>query len=132
MSWTRAHWLAGVLALLVFLLTGQYMLHVARAPQLESVPRLLLRSRHLFVMMSAVANLALAGSRPTTIAQKIASSLVLLSPFALTAAFFLDPVRGTRSSQLFHFSMYGVFVAGLLLAIANRPRRGTPPPRMLD
>ena len=132
MGWARVHWLVGALALLVFALTGQYMLRVAGVPQLENVPRLLYRSRHLFLMMSAVANLALAGSLPATIAQRIASLLVLLSPFVLTAAFLIDPSRGTQSSQIFHFAMYGVFAAGVLLAIANRPRPRSVTSRMLD
>jgi hypothetical protein len=122
MSWSRVHWVVGLLALVAFPLTGAYMLHVAAVPSLDSVPRLVFRSRHLFLLLTAVANLALSKSRPEGISRRIASLLILISPFLLLAAFFIDPPRGVHSSALFHLSMYGLFVAGGLLAIANRPK----------
>ena len=122
MNWSRAHWLVGLLTLIVFPLTGAYMLHLAVVPNLDSVPRLVFRSRHLFLLLSAVANLALSNSQPVRLAQRVAGALVLISPVLLLAAFFIDPARGIKSSQLFHFAMYGLFAAGVLLAIANRPR----------
>jgi len=120
-NWSRAHWLVGLLTLVIFPVTGAYMRHVAQVPTLDAVPRLVFRSRHLFLLVAAVTNLALSGSRPQNLAQQVAGLLVLLAPFVLMAAFFVDPGRGLRSSPLFHFSMYGLFVAGILLAIANRP-----------
>lgn len=122
MNWSRAHWIVGLLTLVIFPLTGAYMRHVARVPTLDAVPRLVFRSRHLFLLVAAVTNLALSGSRPQSRVQQIAGLLVLLRPFVLMAAFFVDPGRGLRSSSLFQFSMYGLFLAGILLAIANRPR----------
>jgi len=122
-NWSRAHWIVGLLTLGIFPLTGAYMRHVAQVPTLDAVPRLVFRSRHLFLLLAAVANLALSGSRPERLAQRVAGLLILLSPFVLIAAFFIDPGRGLSSSPLFQFSMYGLFVAGILLVIANRPRR---------
>jgi hypothetical protein len=52
----------------------------------------------------------------------VASALILVSPVLLLAAFFIDPERGLKSSPLFHFAMYGLFAAGVLLVIVNRPR----------
>lgn len=126
MNWQRAHWLVGVLALVAFLLSGQYMLRVAGVSHLDSVPRLIFRSRHLFILVAGVANLALSTGRPLKLAQKAASLLILVAPFLLTAAFFLDPARGPRSSELFHFAMYGVFTAGVLIAFSTWP--GSRPP----
>jgi hypothetical protein len=123
MNWSRAHWLIGLLALILFPLSGLYMLRLAVVPTLDSVPRLIFRSRHLFLLLAAVANLALSGSAPLGLGRQIASLLVLISPFLLLAAFFIDPQRGVASSPLFHLAMYGLFVAGVLLAILNRPRR---------
>jgi len=123
MNWARAHWLVGVLALIVFPLTGQYMLHAADVPHLDSVPRLVFRSRHLLFLAAAVANLALSNAQPFRRAQKAASLLVMLSPALLLAGFFIDPGRGLHSSTIFRLAMYGLFVAGVLLAIANRPQR---------
>jgi uncharacterized membrane protein len=125
MNWARAHWIVGVLALLLFPLTGQYMRHVAGVPRLDSVARLVFRSRHLFLLMAAVANLALSNSQPFHRAQKAASVLILLSPIFLTAAFFIDPARGLHSSTVFRIGMYELWIAGVLLAIVNRPRKAT-------
>jgi len=121
-NWPRAHWLVGLLALLAFPLTGAYMRQMAAVPNLDSVPRLIFRSRHLFLLLVAVANLALSNSQPIRLSQRVAAVLIMVSPFLLMAAFFTDPGRGLESSQTFHFSMYGLFVAGVLLAITNRPR----------
>jgi hypothetical protein len=126
-NWSRAHWLVGLLTLLVFPLTGAYMRHVAAVPYLDSVPRLIFRSRHLFLLVAAVANLALSNSQPVRLVQRIAAVLIMASPFLLLAAFLIDPARGLRSSPVFHFAMYGLFAAGVFLAIANRPRRDRPP-----
>jgi peptidoglycan/LPS O-acetylase OafA/YrhL len=131
-NWSRAHWLVGLLTLLIFPLTGAYMLHVAVVPNLDTVSRLIFRSRHLFLLLVAVANLALSNSQPIRLVQRVAATLILVSPFLLIAAFFIDPTNGLKSSKVFHFAMYGLFAAGVLLAIANRPRRGTPSSRMLD
>ena len=122
MNWSRAHWIVGLLTLLIFPLTGAYMRNVVHVPTLDAVPRLVFRSRHLYLMLAGVANLALSGVRPQHLAERLAGLLILLAPFVLVAAFFLDPERGVQSSPLFLYSMFGVFAAGVLLAIAHRPR----------
>ncbi|HZP22701.1 MAG TPA: hypothetical protein VFB04_04595 [Terriglobales bacterium] len=44
MNWPRAHWFVGLSALIIFLVSGLYMLKLAAAPTLDSVPRLVFRS----------------------------------------------------------------------------------------
>ncbi|MGA2004478.1 MAG: hypothetical protein ABSG70_13920 [Terriglobales bacterium] len=127
MTWPRAHWIVGLLALIAFPLTGQYMLHIAGVSHLDSVTRLVFRSRHLLLLASAVANLTLSNTQPFHRAQKAASALIMLSPALLIAAFFIDPARGLHSSQIFRFAMYCLWFAGILLAIVNRPRRERTP-----
>ena len=121
-NWSRAHWIVGLLTLVVFPLTGVYMRHVAQVPALDDVPRLVFRSRHLFLLLTAVANLALSNTGPDRLAQRVAAVIILISPFMLFAAFLIDPARGIRSSLLFRSSMFSLFAAGVLLAITNRPR----------
>jgi hypothetical protein len=109
------------------------MRHIVGVPHLESVPRLIFRSRHLFLLVAGVANLALSNSQPFHRGQRVASVLILVAPFFLVAAFFIDPARGLDSSTVFRLAMYSFWIAGILLAIVNRPRREpTPPARMLD
>lgn len=128
MSWSRAHWVVGLLTLLIFPLTGLYMRHIVGVPHLDTVPRLIFRSRHLFLLVAGVANLALSNSQPFHRAQRVASVLILIAPFFLIAAFFIDPTRGIHSSTIFRLGMYSFWIAGILLAIVNRPRRERTPP----
>lgn len=126
MTWSRTHWVVGLLTLLIFPLTGQYMRHVVGVSHLDSVSRLLFRSRHLFLLLAGVANIALSNSQPFHRAQRVASVLILVAPFFLIAAFFIDPARGLHSSTVFRLGIYSFWIAGILLAIVNRPRREQP------
>jgi len=103
------------------------MRHVAGVPHLDDVTRLVFRSRHLLLLVAGVANIALSNSQPFHRAQRTASVLIMVAPFLLIAAFFIDPARGLHSSQIFRFAMYGLWIAGILLAIVNRPRRDQTP-----
>lgn len=123
MSWSRAHWIVGLLTLLMFPLTGQYMRHVADVPHLDAIPRLIFRSRHLLLLVAGVANIALSNSQPFHRAQRVASLLIMISPPLLIAAFFIDPARGLHSSTVFRLAMYSLWIAGVILAIVNRPRK---------
>jgi len=109
------------------------MRHFAAVSQLDAIPRLIFRSRHLFILVAGVANLALSNSQPFHGAHRVASVLIMVSPFFLIAAFFIDPARGLESSAIFRLGMYSLWIAGVLLAIVNRPgREETAPSRVLD
>jgi hypothetical protein len=73
-------------------MAGVYMRYVAGVPELDGVTRM------------------------------VASAVILVSPFPLAAAFFIDPGRGVHGSLWSGLTMRGLFVAGALLAFANRPR----------
>src|ERR1700683_5412835 len=107
----------------MFPLTGQYMRHVADVPHLDAIPRLIFRSRHLLRLVAGVANIALSNSQPFHRAQRVASLLIMISPPLLIAAFFIDPARGLHSSTVFRLAMYSLWIAGVILAIVNRPRK---------
>jgi hypothetical protein len=61
---------------------------------------------------------------PFAALERAASVLIMVSPFLRSAAFFIDPARGLRSSNIVRLAMYSLWIAGVLLAILNRPRRG--------
>ena len=123
MSWPRAHWIVGTLTLVLFPLAGVYMRYVAGVPELADGPRLLFRSRFLFLLLIAVANLGLSYARPESLIQRVASAVILAAPVPLIAGFFIDPGRGVHSSPLTIFTMRGLFVAAVFLSFVHRPRR---------
>jgi hypothetical protein len=122
LTWPRAHWFVGTLMLMLFPLAGVYMRYIAVVPQLDDAPRLVFRSRFLFLLLIAVANLAMSYAQPKRFIQRLASALILAAPVPLVAAFFLDPSRGVRSSPWTILTMRGLFLAAALLAFAQRPR----------
>jgi hypothetical protein len=122
LRWQLAHWAVGTSTLVLFPLAGIYMRYVARVPQLADAPRLVFRSRFLFLLLLALANLALCKVQPRDFAQRLASLIILLAPAPMIAAFFVEPSRGVQSSLLTVTTMRGLFVAGLLLVYAQRPR----------
>ena len=122
-NWPRAHWIVGTTTLMLFPLAGLYMRYVAKVPQLSDAPRLMFRSRFLFLLLIATVNLALSYAKPERLVQRFASMLILVAPLPLIVSFFVDPGRGVRSSPWTVFTMRGLFLAALLLAWAHRPRR---------
>ena len=123
MSWPRAHWLVGTVTLVLFPLAGVYMRYVALVPQLADAPRLVFRSRFLFLLLIALANLGLSFVPPAGKIQRLASAIILAAPVPLIAAFFVDPGRGVQGSLLMVWTMRSLFAAAALLAFASRPRR---------
>ena len=122
-NWSRAHWIVGTSTLMLFPLAGLYMRYVANVPQLSDAPRLMFRSRFLFILLIATVNLGLSYAKPERLVQRLASMLILVAPLPLIVSFFVDPGRGVRSSPWTVFTMRGLFLAALLLALAHRPRR---------
>jgi hypothetical protein len=121
-NWPRAHWIVGTSTLLLFPLAGLYMRYVAHVPELNDAPRLMFRSRFLFLLLIATVNLALSYAKPERLVQRLASMIMLVAPLPLIVSFFVDPGRGVRGSPWTAFTMRGLFVAALLLAWAHRPR----------
>jgi hypothetical protein len=122
-NWPRAHWVVGTFTLILFPLAGLYMRYVANVPHLSDAPRLMFRSRFLFLLLIATVNLGLSNSKPKRLLQRLASLLILAAPLPLIVSFFIDPGRGVRSSPWTIFTMRGLFLAAVLLALSHRPRR---------
>jgi hypothetical protein len=98
------------------------MRFVAAVPQLADAPRLVYRSRFLFLLLVALTNLALSHAQPQHFVQRLASLVVLVAPALLLFAFFTDPARGAHSSLVTVTTMRALFLAAVLLAFAYRPR----------
>ena len=96
----RFHLFFGLILLVVFLLTGQYMdiVHHHLA-EMADKPRLLMRSRHIYILLSTFPHLILGGYFQTnTIVwrkrlQWLGSSLTTIGSLLLVVAFFTEPWR---------------------------------------
>ena len=126
-----AHRISGIAGVVVFLLTGQYLLF--RYPdmdRLDTGTRMLLRSRHLYILLAALVNVGIglyfqASEKPRRrVMQKIGSALVIVAPWMLTAAFFYEPGRGILDMPLSHWALYLLF-AGMMLHILSGVRRAS-------
>lgn len=118
MNWRRAHWIVGIATLVVFLLTGAYMRwgRVPPVPQLDDVTRAVYRSRHLFILLSAVLNLAFAlAPSPKQRARQIVSVFVLVAPVLFLAAFAVEPAQGIHGAPLSQIALYLLFAAAVIL-----------------
>jgi hypothetical protein len=97
----RIHLIAGVLALLAFLLSGQAM-HFHRPPTHDLAPefRLMFVSRHIYLLAGALVNLCLGMYLQTShigwrrLGQMLGSVLVVVSPAFSLLAFLYEPERG--------------------------------------
>ena|SRR5436190_13957485 len=122
----RIHWVAGVLTVVWFLVTGQMMRHHSPPlDQLGDAARLLYRSRHLYLLGSGLVNLMLglylqdaAGWRG---AVRIAGSIVvLLSPVLLTIAFLVEPPAGFRPEmQWGRLGLFALFGGSMLHLVSG-------------
>jgi hypothetical protein len=100
------HIALGAFVLVAFLLTGQYMNHLdVRSGALGDGTRMMFRSRHIYILLAGLVNLAVgtyfvrrAGGWRRTL-QLVGSTLVLVAPLLLLAAFFREPgAPGLRSN----------------------------------
>lgn len=117
----RAHLWSGILWLAVFLGTGAYMRYYRTPPvdQLADVTRAIYRSRHLFILGGALANLALSTAEVT----RVISTLVLIAPPFLFAAFITDPEQGIHASAPWlPLGQYSLFAAAALLVVRQLRR----------
>jgi hypothetical protein len=136
----KCHQIIGGLGIVAFLLTGAYMR--IRFPAMEGVSdvaRLLMRSRHIYLLLGSLVNLGVgtyyvaapAGWRSGL--QRFSSALLLIAPPLLLAAFVDEPRHGILEGQLARTALYGLLGGVVLQAIAVR-RSGEPldAPRQFD
>jgi hypothetical protein len=124
----RLHLLLGLTLIVIFLLTGQYMEYVHNR-LLPDGPRLLYRSRHIYILFSAFINVCLGiylsgrtpGWRRTL--QIVGSVLILLAPGLLLAGFFFEPNRGPNRTVLAPLGIFATAAGMLLHLFSGIPRR---------
>ena len=123
----RFHFVLGIVLVVVFLLSGQYMEYVHNRTLPDGV-RLLYRSRHIYVLFNAMINLSLGlyvqyaavGWRRRM--QLAGSFLIMFAPVLLLAGFFYEPPRGIEHTFI---ARYGIFATaiGILFHLVSASRR---------
>ena len=126
MSLRAQHLLVGAAGVLAFLGTGAWMAtHFPGAYESHDVIRFTYRANHVYLLLGSLINLAVGIYRPRTQPGwrgKVAlagSALMLVAPFLLLYAFFLEAPRGTPERAA---TLLGVFFL-LLGALAQWPNR---------
>jgi hypothetical protein len=122
----KVHLIFGVLAAIAFLLTGQYMdkyyNHMVGVPD---GPRLLYRTRHIFILLSGLVNLAIAAyftyrrqALQRTL-QVLGSLLILSAPVLFLVAFFYEPKLNNLRTPLSHWGTYAIATGTLLHLLSS-------------
>ncbi len=121
----KLHLVFGIFVLLAFLLTGQYMdkyhHHMVGVPD---GPRLLYRTRHIFILLAGLINLGL-GAYLTyrlqpwrRILQLLGSGFILAASLLFIAAFFYEPGLSNLYTPLSHWGAYTI-VSGTIFHLLS-------------
>ena len=127
----KVHLSIGLLTVIVFLISGQFMRHHQPPVELLShEARLLLRSRHIYILASGLVNLTL-GLYAEKLAdwrgvvQIIGSGLLAVSPLFLIGAFILETPRRFQPemwwSSLGLYALFGGCMLHLAASIGRKP-----------
>ena len=124
----RFHLVFGLVVVIVFLLTGQYMEYIHNR-LLPDGTRMLYRSRHIYILLAGLLNLVIGtyfvpqprGGRRTL--QILGSILIVLSPGLLLAGFFSEPRRGPEQTMVAALGIFAVALGTLLHVLSGLRRR---------
>jgi hypothetical protein len=124
------HLVVGLVGLVGFLATGQYMDKVHdHLRGMDDARRLLFRSTHLYLLFGSLVNLALGLYLAPAVgwrswARTGGSVLVLATPFLAAAGFFTEPWLSGLDRPYTRPAAYGC-LAGMLLHLIGATRPGT-------
>ena len=127
----QLHLAIGIVGVVGFLATGQYM---DRAHDhlhgMDDARRLLFRSTHIYLLLTALVNLALGlNLRPARgwrhWVRQAGSLLVLGSPFLAAAGFFIEPWLTNLDRPYTRPAVYGCLTGMVLHLLCWHPRRGS-------
>lgn len=127
----HTHIAIGIIGIVVFVLTGQYMAIFLRGLiEMPDGPRLMYRTSHLYLMWASLVNLVVgaafvvAKSRSTRIVQVLSSIALFAGPVLMLSSFFVESHRDTLQRTLSDFGNY-LALGGVILhvAVTHLPRR---------
>jgi hypothetical protein len=127
------HRSVGLVTLVVFLVSGQYMkFHQPPMSELDPGPHVMFTSRHIYMLAAALVNLTLGAyvvpalGRRRQWVQALGSTLLVLSAILLIAAFVVEPMSGRGRTVVSSYGLYSL-LAGSLLHFATTLRRNSGP-----
>lgn len=120
------HKIVGIILVVIFLLTGQYMeFRYGEWVGVDDATRMMYRSRHIYIVLAGLINIAMGlhftwhSRRWRKRLQAVGSSLILIAPFALIAAFFYEPAAGALHKSITTPAIVSLFAGTLLHLIAG-------------
>ncbi len=127
----KFHLLFGAAVVVAFLLTGQYMDRFHN--HLEGMadgPRLLYRTRHIFILLSGLLHLGLGAyltprpERGQRVLQVVGTCLITAASLLFLAGFFYEPGLSDLETPLSHWGAYAVAAGTLLHLSSGAGRKG--------
>ena len=121
----KFHLAFGIVVVIAFLLTGQYMdKYHGHLEGMPDGPRLLYRTRHIFILLSGLLHLGL-GAYFTSrllpwrrVLQLSGSGLISVASLLFVVAFFYEPGLRDLHTPLSHWGAYAI-AAGTLLHLSS-------------
>jgi hypothetical protein len=125
------HIIVGLIVVVVFLLTGQYMeFHNPRMHELDDGMRMMFRSRHIYILLTGLINVGIGAyftnrdGQLRRALQWAGSILIIIPPFVLIAAFFREPNLAGLQGSLTQPAIIATFVGTLLHLFSGFRKRG--------
>jgi hypothetical protein len=127
------HLIVGLLLVVIFLLTGQYMLfHNPKMEELSDGMRMLFRSRHIYILLAGLLNLGIGSyfsyrqQRWRRVLQIIGSCFIIGAPFLSVGAFFHEPQLPGLRGPLTLPAIIALFVGTFLHLLSGAWQRRKP------
>jgi hypothetical protein len=122
----KVHLIFGVAVVIAFLLTGQYMdKHFNHMVGMPDAPRLLYRTRHIFILFSGLLNLGIGAYFNHRIEpwrraiQLVGSLFIFTAPLLFMIGFFYEPNLGNLRTPLSHYGAYAIAAGAVLHVISG-------------
>ena len=120
----KLHTIIGLIVVVIFLLTGQYMEWIHNRV-LPDGTRMLYRSRHIYLLLSGLINIGIGSyiqmrvQRWRRNLQIIGSVFILLTPALLLIGFFSEPGAGPDKVMAAPLGIFAVTIGSLLHLISG-------------
>jgi drug/metabolite transporter (DMT)-like permease len=127
----RFHLIFGLLAVIVFLLTGKYMdLYLGHLRGMPDGTRMLYRTRHIYILLAGLLNLGIGTYfrqrlfKGRRVIQMLGSVLIVLATLLFVAGFVYEPKLPRLETPFSHWGMYAIFAGTFLHVLGGLGPRG--------